>query len=372
MSLFPIGQPKAFSSSDLGAKLAENVVNAILGEAGNKIMGEIFGTGPKPLTKEEVADIINSAFEKATSQDITEKRIALANKIRLYKSGNYDQAWEIMNDAGDLQALVESHISKGNSTVAIPAYVAAWNARLAFAAEAYRITQDPHDKHQVAIEALHGLTYLNSYLREDFRDTIRGSNPCIQKSPATKLRLNGAVGYNLSEKDVDISTQYCYGNGRVVKTQQGAAMAKAYHHASDSQVVNLGGAWYMRTTDMGKALHEDLWLFAGRKSSTGNEYFLEQSRSEEYAYIRRNQYIINHYPQELGNLHNNILGWVDIVKATQNTATSQFDSALKYAIKLGVGWNTLKQRYPNSDVHNISAFALGSFESRGETRPILD
>jgi len=364
---------------NLGMKIAEKIISAVAGE----IIGDLFGDGPSGLTKAEVAQAINDAFEKATTQEMNQMQQALANKIRIYDQGNYDQAWEIMNDAGNLQALVESHISKGNSTVAIPAFVAAWNARLTFAAEGYRIQGTDSAKQRIVTESLHGLSYLNSYMRNYFRDTTRNNNPCIKKVAETRLRLNGAVGSNMTEKlasampfkRIDVSTQYCFGNGRVLKDNpkvlQMAAMMTSF---SDDAVINLGGAWYMRTTDMGKALHEDLWLFAGKTSATGNDYFLEQSKSEEFAHMLRNQYILRRYPDDLGDLHSNVLGWIDIVKA-MHTTTSEMRTALNYAVKLGIGWNTLKSRYKadmNGAAGNEVAETMTQIYALGETRAILD
>lgn len=117
-----------------------------------------------------------------------------------------------------MRSYIDSHINKNTSMKMIPAFVMAWNMRLAFAAERYGINKIETDKEKVALYAVQGLEYLEKYMREEFSDPNRHKIPCVQKSPTTALRINGAIGLNWTEKGIDVSRQYCLGNSRQLQT----------------------------------------------------------------------------------------------------------------------------------------------------------
>jgi hypothetical protein len=201
----------------------------------------------------------------------------------------------------------------------------------------------------------------------------------------TQMTLNGGVGSNWSEKADDITTQYCYGNGRALKLtittlrvnktiwvrskKEAEAVRKFGYRASDT--VNLGGAWYMKDIGIGRARADHTYMFARRMDDRGKEYFLEKTPSKTYAQFLRNHYIMKYYPRELGDLRSQILAWVDIAKAAGNHG--QFIDALGTAIRLGVGWNTLKSRYGDAAVNEAGLSRYTEFFKHfGENREIND
>jgi hypothetical protein len=71
----------------------------------------------------------------------------------------------------------------------------------------------------------------------------------------------------------------------------------------------------------------------------------------------------------LGDLHSQVLSWVDIAKATGSHW--QLRQAWTGAMKLGVGWNTLQHRYGSGVNGDLSLFTA-SFKHHGEKRLIHD
>jgi hypothetical protein len=291
---------------------------------------------------------------------------------------------DILRDSGNIDGDIQEQITKDNSMTTIPVFIGIWNTRLAFIAERYRLGQTPSDKGKIADEALVGLDRLLTYFEKFYSDPKRGKNPCVVKDTATELRLNGGVGSNWSEKVNDVSTQYCYGNGRVLKQviktiytgrtiyvrSKKEAQAVREQGYRDRDTVNLGGVWYMRSTDMGKDRGADHYLFARRMDHYGKRYFLEKTGAKAFARILRNHYIVKYHKPEFGDLSKLILGWVDVVKATGNR--TQYSAAINQAIFLGIGWNTLRKHHGNADFNSTLSQLRASFKRRNETREIND
>lgn len=355
--------------TDVGIKLSEKLLSAVLGKGVNEVFDAIFGGGNSGLTLADVQSAINDAFAQATVQDIVSAQQALTQQLGLYnpEHASVDSVERILLLTSNLAGLIEGHISKNNSEVALPAFIMTWNVRLAFVTERYRLTKLKSDKAIVAQQAIEGLTYLNRYLRNSFADSHRNDSPCIAKDTNTHLQINGAIGSNLTEKNVNVATWYCYGNGRVIKQQ----VLDTFHGKrppmiSDAFVVNLGGSHVMRTTDLGKAMHQDLWSFAARMNNNEYKYFLEEYPSEEFANMKRNSYFISNYHTVLGDLRTNVGNWLDIVKHSKaNDDQQSLTTALKLGMQLGMSWTTLSSHYNDVAFNNYLSSQSKSYQALG-------
>jgi hypothetical protein len=212
----PVGE--ASPATDLGAKVAEKILTSIAGEGAGKLMAVIFGGTEQPLTIQQVEGAINSAFSKAAVREINGDVGGLVNKVNDYApSRNEAFVQDLIDRTGDIKGDIDAQITRDNSMSLLPHFLSIWNTRLGFAAERYRRTKNADDKSKIADIAIDGLKSLEGYLTNDFSDPKRNNWPCVKKARETELTLNGGVGSNWSEKAVDVSTQYCYGNGRVLK-----------------------------------------------------------------------------------------------------------------------------------------------------------
>ncbi|MDX1738537.1 MAG: hypothetical protein R3261_09885 [Alphaproteobacteria bacterium] len=383
-----VNQANANMATDLGKSVAKSIVGAIAGKGAEEVIGLIFGTKKNELTIGQVKTAIDDAFAKAELKDIQGEFNGIANQVDDYRPGSgtaLEDAGNIVTATGNFQGNLEAHMTPQNSIKTIPLYVSVTNSRIAFAAERYRLETIDDNRAAITRAAISGLHGLHHYIDEKMTDPKRGHWPCVKKDKETKLNINGADGTNWTEKVIDVSTQYCIGNGRVLKagafgrilktgevdSKKEAETIRALHLIADGSVVNLNGAYYMKNTDMGRTSNSGIYMFARRIDVHGKEYFLEASKSRHFAHMLRNHYFLTKYPSDLGDLHAQVLAWVDIVQATG--ANDELLEALNTAAKLGIGWNTLKNRYNNADFENaIDRTAAFLVRTSNETRTISD
>ena len=106
-------------------------------------------------------------------------------------------------------------------------------------------------------------------------------------------------------------------------------------------------------------------MFAGRTADRDLKYFLERSPSLTFANMLRNNYIITRYKHPLGNLKENIIGWIKIVQATKPEV---LPTALKYGMDLGIPWNEI--RAFSAQYSQIVDRRITLIRHDGETRSI--
>lgn len=380
------GQAKASMATDIGVKITEKVVSAVLGEAASKAMAAIFGTGPDPLTLAQVEGAIKNAFAQAALKDIRGDRNGLMNQVNIY-SGEVTAtrtATAILGDigrllvaSGNIDGDIAEQITPENSMTTIPVFISVWNTRLAFLGERYRISQSAGDKALIAEETVKGMEKLEKYLEQKYVDPKRKNFHCVQKDRNFVWRYHGVDASDWSEKGHDVTTQYCFGNGWVVRkdafgnkpvTQKMAQVAKF----NRKLLVDMGASHFMRTTDLGQDGPDPPYTFARRMDKNASKYFLEASPSKGFAKMLRNHYIVKYNTGrfELGKLHEQILGWVNLAKATGSKG--QYLVAAGYAMNLGIGWNILKSKYGDSEIGNHIQRMRETFARRKEYREIND
>jgi hypothetical protein len=317
-----------------GEKLAEKAITSIFGSLVGKGFESIFGdSGPKGPTLAEISDAISKGFENAALQETMVDNQNLSAAIRTYvytqsKADNWVKLENIVEATANVQSRVTNYASKVNFMQVMPLFVSATNARIAFMTEQmrYQDSVDPtsaaHIKRLLGTELVLALTWFTDMMNTDFGDPRRGEWPCMHKEANQRIYFPiGAIkGMNLTEKGNDISTQWCFGNGRIIKDSVGESRARKQLKFpgvfGDSQVINMGGVATARSTDIMPIHGAPMVQFVARDSTKDYTYKLHTTPNLYSARMLRNQINLTAYPKELGDLKTQVINWLEIINAT--------------------------------------------------------
>lgn len=378
LAMGPVTNPAVAQSgaADLGIKLAEKVVSSMIGAGAAKVFHEFFNSGPDPLTVQDVEGAISRGLEHAAATNAVAEKNAMLTAIRVYNHALHDainvgRIRTIIDQSGLVFAQVKTHINKAEFMRVMPAYITARNVRLTFLAEEYRYIGVPiigdsletqatgaqleaaqkAARTIIAQEALEGLHFLGKFMSEDFFDPNRRRNPCLIKSPNTVIYFpSGIAGSNRSEKGNDISKQYCLGNGRIIKQGLDTGKIEKFYKGQSTRrmvdpfVINMNGVGTMLSTDIMKVHTKNKWQFVSKTKVGPAKYRLHTASSLAVAQIVRNFYNTQAYPSELGNLRVQMLSWLDVIQAYDETYLLE---GMKEAYLAGyTDFNALMKRYP--------------------------
>ncbi len=356
-------------AAGLGKDVAESIIGAIEGEGASEIFGSIFGgSGPDPLTQDQVADIVHQSFDGFSDQTILSAQGYLSDSITNYdpSSASPADAKQILDTASNLIGTVGGNISENTAEVAIPGYMAAQSAKIAFRTERARLTyigpNDPiefngqiqFDRYgsgristdypqpteldaQVPLAVIEGLTTLKTYLGTIYSDhgnriDTGTAQKCLYKTNVSSWLDNYSTTWVFGGKVVQDSgylnfdTQFCY---PFVDARSTTVLANGTKKLFQAPI--------------------NAYQFMVRAEDGKPDFFLLQAKNEEFADIIRNFHVLTKRTDTFGNIEEMALSWIDLVVAykkkfgpnvpagsTSDAADSLVLEAFKQATYLGV------------------------------------
>jgi hypothetical protein len=230
-----------FAQAAFAEKIGTKLLTSVLGTIVGKEFGSIFGEGPQPVTKEQLADALKNSFKSAKLKDIEADVDNLKSKVRAYqKSGSNDSRREQIDTITDLADHIRSNIQvqihHGAFFDLLPDYMTAMSIWLAFKTERKWVgvgedaTAEKQAESQreaielVASEAVHALSMVHDFYYHDFVDT--GTRRCFKKRPNQHLfgikgnDIPNHIGISKSRPKKDFSTLFCFDDVKAYCIQQ--------------------------------------------------------------------------------------------------------------------------------------------------------
>lgn len=360
----PVPGKADMSASDLGIKVAEKLVGSILSQAVGFGFDSLFGNSPQQgATIEQISDAIATGFQNAALRETQVDNQNLSSAIGIYvKSLSATENWNtvenIVNATANVQNRVVEYTTTDNFLKMMPLFISGTNARLAFMSEKLRyieVTNTAARKEQryyIGHEAYNALKNMATLMTEKLGDPARASWPCIKKEPDQRLYFPiGAIrGRNVTEKRVDVSKQYCIGNGRIVKEEfPDKYLNSMGNKFPDKAVINLSGVGLMKTTDIMEIRGKPLFQFAYKRVPVRKEYHLFNAPTLFAAQVWRSNKAHVGYADVWGDLTGLIVGWLRVVQAGD---PGKLNESLQYAAMCGVRIDILKARFNSSGFNN--------------------
>ena len=381
-------------ASKIATSIAGKIGGAVIGEAASLIFGSIFDQSqPKPVTKDEIEQIVTQGFNDAAVADLQGAAQGLQNNYRLYSwqnpySPNAPSIGALLSQSGIVMGDAQKKVNEQVAHAAIPAYISALTVRLTLLSEAARLTkvdvtaferasndylEPDEDVHKLAFEALTGLRNLETFISTDWSDLDNAKDGCLYKDPQTPWIVDGRFMNNsFTVEEWDATVVFCkenYGDLVATHAKNGNSVLnyKDFIKNGMNLGVPIGTVFGSDLTEGTKIVHQSVnnkYQFAVRVGDNLNPYVLMQEDNKEWAQIVRNFHTLTKNTDKLGNLEDTALGWVDIVLAYSNTFgpnapgngdNNAYDGrdmaleALQIATRLGVDQEVLTQRAMDAD-----------------------
>lgn len=315
---------QAAIASELGKKVAGQILGAILGKG----LDAIFGGEETGLTQEDLANAIAKGFNQAARDAIDVDVDALARNLADYapatdyaNSNTSLDNWR--GQAVQIQSQIATHMSEGNFMTFLPSYITAANTRMALLAEIRRSQYASTGNEEAAAQrsaaivgaAEEAIREVALFFEEDFHDddlswrNFRDGGECLHKVAADQFYMAG-IGKPLGNRlggqfgVIDVSTEWC------PKTQGQSFMDGPFGVGSTPDV------WKVIQSGIYKVPGREVYSFVYKRpinADPGYQWVYRTYPTLVSARIERAAGSVDMYPNKIGDIRGQIQAWFDIV-----------------------------------------------------------